>query len=174
MQHRCTKPYDSIAERVQNPCRRDGDYLLKSRRKEKDKRNGAMIMTDGPLYYTEQELDDLFKERAAFAERIKAIGKEVQGLIASRHTLIAKMGAVDDQQAQVAKQAHEAENVDLKSVFELNKEMDALFDEWYTTEIKLDALKSELTHSKNMMDDILKDTLRDPRMYKLYDEMKNE
>ena len=34
--------------------------------------------------------------------------------------------------------------------------------------------KSELTHSKNMMDDILKDTLRDPRMYKLYDEMKNE
>jgi hypothetical protein len=52
--------------------------------------------------------------------------------------------------------------------------MDALFDEWYTTEIKLDALKSELTHCKNMMDDILKDTLRDPRMHKLYDEMKNE
>ena len=73
-----------------------------------------------------------------------------------------------------SKQAHEAENVDLKSVFELNEEMDALFDEWYTTEIKLDAQKSELTHSKNMMDDILKDTLRDPRMYKLYDEMKNE
>jgi hypothetical protein len=52
--------------------------------------------------------------------------------------------------------------------------MDALFDEWYTTEIGLDALKSELAHSKNMMDDILKDTLRDPRMHKLYDEIKNE
>jgi hypothetical protein len=148
-------------------------YLSQGEKK-RDRRTGTKIMTDDPLYYTEQELDDLFKERAAFAERIKAIGKEVQGLIANRHQLIAKTGAVADQQAQVAKQAHEAENVDLKSVFELNKEMDALFDEWYTTEIKLDELKSELTHSKNMMDDILKDTLRDPRMHKLYDEMKNE
>jgi predicted nucleic acid-binding Zn-ribbon protein len=131
------------------------------------------MMTDELIYYTEQELNDLFKERAAYAERIKAIGKEVQGLMASRHHLITKMAAVADQQAQVAKQAHEAGGADLKSVFELNEEMDALFDEWYTTEAKLDELKSELTHSRNMMDDILKDTLRDPRMRKLYDEMKD-
>ncbi len=73
---------------------------------------------------------------------------------------------------KVAKQTHEAGSADFKSVFELNEGMDALFDEWYTTETKLDELKSELTHSRNMMDDILKDTLRDPRMRKLYDEMK--
>jgi predicted nucleic acid-binding Zn-ribbon protein len=132
------------------------------------------MMTDEPIYYTEQELNDLFNERAAYAERMKAIGKEVQGLMASRHHLIAKMGAVADQQAQVAKQAHEAGSADLKSVFELNEEMDALFNEWHTTEAKLDELKSELTHSRNMMDDILKDTLRDPRMRKLYDEMKDK
>jgi len=84
------------------------------------------------------------------------------------------MGAVADQQAQVAKQAHEAGSADLTSAFELNKEMDALFDEWYTTEAKLDELQSGLTHSRNMMDDILKDTLRDPTMHKLYDEMKNK
>jgi len=132
------------------------------------------MMTDEPIYYTEQELNDLFKEHAAYAERIKAIGKEVQGLMANRHHLIAKMGAVADQQAQVAKQAHEAGSADLKSVVELNEEMDALFDEWYTTEAKLDELKSELTHSRNMMNDILKDTLCDPRMRKLYDEMKDK
>jgi hypothetical protein len=86
---------------------------LSQGKKRRDKRKGAKIMTDDPLYYTEQEFDDLFKERAAFAKRIKAIGKEVQELIASRHKLIAKMGAVADQQAQVAKQAHEVENVDL-------------------------------------------------------------
>ena len=51
--------------------------------------------------------------------------------------------------------------------------MDALFDEWYATETKLDGLKSELTHTRTMMDDILKDALRDPRMRKLFDEMKN-
>src|SRR5659263_616333 len=73
------------------PLSKGRRYLHKSNRKEKDKRNGTMIMTDDPLYYTEQELDDLFKERAAFAERIKAIGKDVQGLIASRHKLIAKI-----------------------------------------------------------------------------------
>ena len=59
-------------------------------------------MTIDPVYYTQQELDDLFKERAAYAERIKAIGKEVQGLMANKHHLIAKMGVVADQQAQVA------------------------------------------------------------------------
>jgi hypothetical protein len=68
------------------------------------------------------------------------------------------MGAVADQQAQVAKQAHDTESADLKNVFELNNEMDALFDEWYATETKLDGLKSELTHTRTMMDDILKDS----------------
>jgi uncharacterized coiled-coil DUF342 family protein len=131
-------------------------------------------MTKDPIFYTEQELDDLFKERAAYAERIKAIGQEVQKLIASRHHLIAKMGVVADQQAQVAKQAHDAGSADLKNIFELNNEMDALFDEWYATETKLDGLKSELTHTRTMMDDVLKDTLRNPRMRKLYDEMKNK
>jgi uncharacterized coiled-coil DUF342 family protein len=131
-------------------------------------------MTIDPLYYTQQELDDLFKERAAYAERIKAIGKEVQGLMASKHHLIAKMGAVADQQSQVAKQAHDAGSADLKNIFELNNEMDALFDEWYATETKLDGLESELKHTRTMMDDVLKDTLRDPRMRKLYDEMKNK
>jgi uncharacterized coiled-coil DUF342 family protein len=131
-------------------------------------------MTNDPIYYTEQELDDLFKERAAYAERIKAIGQEVQKLIASRHHLIAKMGVVADQQAQVAKQTHDAGSADLKNIFELNNEMDALFDEWYATETKLDGLKSELTHTRTMMDDVLKDTLRDPRMRKLYDEVKNK
>ncbi len=131
-------------------------------------------MTNDPIYYTEQELDDLFNERAAYAERIKAIGQEVQKLIASKHHLIAKMGAVADQQAQVAKQSHDAGSADLKNVFTLNTEMDALFDEWYATETKLDGLKSELTHTRTMMDDVLKDTLRDPRMRKLYDEIKNK
>lgn len=131
-------------------------------------------MTKDPISYAEQELDDLFKERAAYAERIKAIGQEVQKLIASRYHLIAKMGVVADQQAQVAKQAHDAGSADLKKIFELNNEMDALFDEWYVTEKKLDSLKSELTHTRTMMDDVLKDTLRDPRMRKLYDEMKNK
>ncbi len=131
-------------------------------------------MTKDPIFYNEQELDDLSKERAAYAEHIKAIGQDVQKLIASRHHLIAKMGVVADQQAQVANQAHDAGGADLKSIFELNNEMDALFDEWYATETKLDGLKSELTHTRTMMDDVLKETLRDPRMHKLYDEMKNK
>ena len=131
-------------------------------------------MTDEPIYYTEQELNDLFSERVAYAERIKKTGKEIQELIASRYNLIEKMGTVADQQAEAAKQVHDAGTADLTSVFELNEQMYALFDEWYTTEAKLDELKSELTHSRNMMDDILKDTLRDPRMRKLYDEMKKK
>jgi len=84
------------------------------------------------------------------------------------------MGVVADQQAQVAQQAHDAGSADLKNIFELNNEMDALFDEWYATETKLDGLKSELTHTRTMMDDVLKETLRDPRMRKLYGEMKNK
>jgi len=67
-----------------------------------------------------------------------------------------------------------AGSADLKKIFELTKEMDALFDEWYVTETKLDSLKSELTLTRTMMDDVLKDTLRDPRMRKQYDDLKDK
>ncbi len=129
-------------------------------------------MISGPTYYTEQELEDLYKERAACARRMKEIGAAARELATSQQQLITKIGVLTEQQKEIARQPHHKDNAVVRSAFKLQLEVDATLDEWYAVTARKEELQSDYECSRSILDANLSDILRDPRMRELCDELR--
>ncbi len=130
-------------------------------------------MTGGPIYYTERELDDLFRKRGEYAQLVRDIGEEARELAVSQQQVITKIGLIAEQQMKIGQQPHALSNAAVRHAFKLQLEMDAALDEWYMINATRENLRTEYESHKSAMCANFNDILRDPRMRQLYDALSN-
>ncbi len=130
-------------------------------------------MTGDPLYYTERELEGLFRKRNECALLIREIGKAARELAVNQQQIITKIGLIAEQQTKIAQQPHAMSKEAVRSAFKLQLEMDAALDEWYVINAVRENLRSKYEFNKSAMNANFNDILRDPRVRQLHDELSN-
>ncbi len=122
-------------------------------------------MTQEPIYYTKKELEGFLGEFKVYVDRMRALLQETQELSAHLELQSAKMEQYEAQ-LHAGKEARDTGVLDADTMHELEYEFDLITDLHYANGAKMDALESEMTHTKQVIHEILEDVSRDPTMQK--------